>query len=186
MLSPASAGMAGPSNRRASSGGPPPRKPTRHHSPSDIYPPASFEIGAERSAVLEGVAQLQPTSQDIMYQAVRQTALIYARAIMNRKPLRDPATCSQEDFLQLWTTVWKVPLRSWKAVLGVFVWIMLSITPASRGASHSRFVKSLLTVGMTQMGLEDWEVAEKGMRDALTLVGWLNRCSGREGAASHG
>lgn len=176
MLSPIS---AGPSDRRASSSGPSPRKPTRHHSPSNLYPPASFESPVNSSAVpLGGTAQVQPTSQDIMYQAVRQTALIYARAIMSRKPFQDPSVCSQEEFLGLWTTIWKVPLRTWKGVLGVFVWIILSITPASRGTPHSRFVKSLLTVGMTQMGLEDWDVADKGMKGALTLVGWLAGGSG--------
>lgn len=108
-----------------------------------------------------------------MYQAVRQAALIYARAIMNRKPLRDPTVCSQEDFLQLWTTVWKVPLRSWKVALGVFVWVMLSITPAARGSPHERFVKSMTTVGLVQMSIEDWSVAERGMRGALTLTKWL-------------
>lgn len=163
---------AGPSNRRASSGGPQPRKPSRYHSPSAVDRQASFEI-AEHAAFLEDLEQDQPTSRDLMYQAVRQTALIYTRAIMNGKSLRDPAVCSQEDFLKLWTTVWKIPMRSWKAVLGVFVWVMLSITAASRGTSHSRFVKSLLTVGMTQMALENWEVAERGMRGALTLVEWL-------------
>lgn len=171
MLSPIS---AGPSDRRASSSGPSPRKPTRHHSPSDLYPPVSFETPDLSSTFALGeTGQVQPTFQDIMYQAVRQTALIYARAIMSRKSLQDPTVCSHEDFLGLWTTVWKIPLRTWKGVLGVFVWIILSITPASRGTSHSRFVKSLLTVGMTQMGLEDWDVAEKGMKGALTLVTWL-------------
>lgn len=177
MLSPIS---AGPSDRRASSSGPSPRKPTRHHSPSDLYPPASFESPEFSSTIpiAGGTAQVQPTSQDIIYQAVRQTALIYARAIMSRRPLHNPSVCSQEEFLGLWTTIWKVPLRTWKGVLGVFVWIMLSITPASRGTPHARFVKSLLTVGMTQMGLEDWDVAEKGMKGAMTLVGWLAGESG--------
>lgn len=188
MLSPVSAGA---SSRRASSGGPPQRKLSRHHSPSDLYPPASFEILEQPAepaepAEPEGAAHLQPTSRDIMYQVVRQTALIYARAIMHRKSLRDPAVCSQEDFLGLWTAVWKIPLRSWKSVLGVFAWVMLSITPASRGTTHSRFVKSMLTVGMTQMALEDWQVAEKGMRGALALVEWLAGRTGCEGGRGAG
>lgn len=171
MLSPMSADS---SDRRASSSGRPPRKSMRHHSPSDLYPAPSSGV-PELSPAFGATAPPQPTFQDIMYQAVRQTALIYARAIMTRKPLADPTVCSQEDFFRLWTTVWKIPLRSWKGTLGVFVWVMLSITPASRGTAHSRFVKSLLAVGMTQMGLEDWDTAEKGMRGALTLVGWLAR-----------
>ncbi|CAN8106163.1 unnamed protein product [Discula destructiva] len=162
MLGPSS---AGPSTKRATSGGPHPRRPARHHSPSDKHPPVEFRAQS-------GPPQLEPTP-DLVYQAVRQAALIYTRAIMNRRPLRDPDVCSEEDFLRLWNTVWKVPLRSWKAVLGIFVWVVLSITPASRGTPHGRFVKSLLTVGLKQMGLEDWQVADKNMRGALTLVNWL-------------
>lgn len=179
VLSPVTA--AGPSNRRASSGGSRPRKPSRQQkSPSDPYPSVIFETtGASPSP------QSEPT-QDFMYQAVRQAALIYSRAITNRRPLRDAGTCSQEDFLGLWTTVWKIPLRRWKAVLGVFVWVMVCITPASRGTPHSRFVKSLLTVGMTQMGLEDWQVAEKSARGALTLVEWLSGRNGGEGGSMGG
>ncbi|KUI74334.1 hypothetical protein VM1G_09938 [Cytospora mali] len=112
---------------------------------------------------------------DIIYQAVRQSALIYSRAIMLRRPLRDAAVCSEEDFLRLWTTVWRVPLRGWKAVLGVFVWMVLCITPASRDTPHERFVKSMLEIGMVQMALENWHVAERGMAGALRLTRWLAR-----------
>lgn len=108
-----------------------------------------------------------------MYQAIRQAALIYSRAIMNRRPLSDPVSCSEDEFLRLWTAVWRVPLKLWKGVLGVFVWVMLSLTPAARGTPHERYVKSLLTIGLVQVGLEDWEVGEKGMRGALKLVLWL-------------
>lgn len=120
-----------------------------------------------------------PTAPDVIYQAVRQAALIYARAIMLRRPLRDQSVCSQEDFLRLWTTVWRVPLRAWKALLGVFVWVVLCVTPASRGTPHERFVKNCLEVGLVQMGLESWEVAEKGMAGALRLMRWLACRHGR-------
>lgn len=120
-----------------------------------------------------------PTAPDLIYKAVRQAALIYARAIMLRRPLRDPRVCSPEDFLRLWTTVWRVPLRAWKALLGVFVWVVLSVTPASRGTPHERFVGNCLEVGLVQMGLESWEVAEKAMAGALRLMRWLAGHQGR-------
>lgn len=212
LLSPINAGPSGSSSaaRRASSSGAP-RRPSsssapasasspRQHSPADVYNPAAG-YGSLSHPSSPGVAVapplpppppphpqpgLGPAYPDIMYQAVREAALIYARAIMHRKPLRDPAVCSQEDFFRLWTTIWRVPLRSWKGVLGVFVWVALSITPASRGTPHERFVKSFLTVGLVQMGLEDWDVAEKGMRGALTLVEWLAGSGGGGPANQHG
>lgn len=124
-------------------------------------------------------AAAAPTAPDVIYQAVRQAALVYARAIMLRRPLRDPRVCGAEDFLRLWTTVWRVPLRAWKALLGVFVWVVLCVTPAAGGTPHERFVKNCLEVGLVQMGLESWEVAEKGMDGALRLMRWLDCRDGR-------
>ncbi|KAK7739177.1 hypothetical protein SLS53_005813 [Cytospora paraplurivora] len=119
---------------------------------------------------------------DVMYQAVRQSALIYSRAIMLRRPLHDAAVCSEEDLVRLWTTVWRVPLRGWRAVLGVFVWVVLCVAPASRGTPHERFVKSTLEVGLVQVALEEsWEVAERGMVGALRLARWLVRGGGERG-----
>lgn len=126
-------------------------------------------------------AAAAPTAPDVIYQAVRQAALVYARAIMLRRPLRDPRVCSAEDFARLWTTVWRVPLRAWKALLGVFVWVVLCVTPAAGGTPHERFVKNCLEVGLVQMGLESWEVAEKGMDGALRLMRWLACRDGRPG-----
>lgn len=177
LLSPSTAGATA-SARRDVSGSGTPRRPSRHVSPSDPYDQHPGNSEGLRQSHSPQQAQTPalpagPSSEDIMYQAVREAALIYSRAIMNRKSLRDPSICSQEDFLRVWTMVWRVPLRCWKGVLGVFVWVALSITPASRGTPHERFVKSILTAGLVQMAQEDWEVAEKGMRGALTLTAWL-------------
>lgn len=120
------------------------------------------------------------TTPEIIYQAIRQSALIYSRAIMLRRPLGDAAVCSEEDFLRLWTTVWRCPLRGWRAVLGVFVWVLLGITQASRGTPHERFVKSMLEVGLAQAALEGWDVADRGMAGALRLMRWLARGGGGE------
>lgn len=184
--------------RRASSAASPRVLPEQRHSPGLPYtqeqrpPPQQrvvFPVGVPTdhaarppqpvSPELRDAAAAPPTAPDVIYQAVRQAALIYARAIMLRKPLRDQRVCSAEDFLRLWTTVWRVPLRAWKALLGVFVWIVLCITPASRGTPHERFVKNCLEVGLVQMGLESWEVAEKGMAGALRLMRWLACRHGR-------
>lgn len=93
---------------------------------------------------------------------------------MKRKALSSPAVCSEEDFFSLWVTVWRIPLKAWKGVLGIFVWTILSIVPASRSTQHARHVKSMLMVGLTQAGSEDWDVCEKAMKGAVKLVTWLS------------
>lgn len=151
-----------------------------------VFPPSvSADHAAARApqpvspALQDTAATVLPNAADIVYKVVRQAALIYARAIMLRRPLRDPRVCSPEDFLRLWTTLWRVPLRTWKGLLGVFVWVVLCVTPASRGTPHERFVGNCLEVGLVQMGLESWEVAEKGMSGALRLTRWLACRQGR-------
>jgi hypothetical protein len=159
--------------------------PVRRASPA-ASPQGVPPIAAARASqpVLPGLgvdaALAVPTTPDLIYKAVRQAALIYARAIMLRRPLRDPTVCSLEDFLQLWTTVWRIPLRAWKSLLGVFVWVVFVVTPASQGTPHERFVRNCLENGLVQMGLESWEVAEKGMAGALRLMRWL-ACRGGDG-----
>lgn len=153
-------------------------RPSAQRSPS--YPPHGQGVGPS-AFVIDQLASSstppgtpEPTNKDIMYHAVRQAALIYARAIMNRKGLSDAAVCSEQEFLSLWVTVWRIPLKVWKSVLGIFVWIMLSIAPASRDTRHARYVKSLLAVGLAQASSEDWDVGEKGMRSAVKLTTWLS------------
>lgn len=142
---------------------------TDHH-PSHDPPPCSPHPGDGGND--DSTATATP---DIIYQAVRQSALIYSRAIMLRRPLGDAGVCGGEDFVRLWTTVWRCPLRAWGAVLGVFAWVLLCITPASRGTPHERFVKGMLEVALVQTALESWDVADRGMAAALRLTRWLAR-----------
>lgn len=160
-------GSSSTPGRRASSPG---------GSSSSSQPPTSPSPSPTLTTTTDG-----PGPQALAYQAVREAALIYSRAIASRRPLSDPAVCGPEDLLRAWTAVWRVPLRSWRGMLGVFAWVVLGVAPAATSRSgadggpspHGRFVKSLLAVGLVQMGLEDWGVAEKGMRGALRLVEWL-------------
>lgn len=174
-----------PSVRRAASAASPRALPEQQPGPGFLYSqerrphPQQRTVFPEPNArtpqpLMPGLGDAAtPTAPDVIYQAVRQAALIYARAIMLRRPLGDQRVCSPEDFLRLWTTVWRVPLRAWKGLLGVFVWVVLCVTPASRATPHERFVKNCLEIGLVQMGLESWEVAEKGMDGALRLMRWL-------------
>lgn len=189
-----------PPVRRAASAASPRGLPEEHHGPVFPFGPEQRGASPHQRAVFPGSVSghaartpqpLLPgleempagpaaaAAPDVIYQAVRQAALVYARAIMLRRPLRDQRVCSGEDFVRLWTTVWRVPLRAWKGLLGVFVWVVISVTPASRATPHERFVKNCLEIGLVQMGLENWEVAEKGMEGALRLMRWLACRDGR-------
>jgi hypothetical protein len=114
---------------------------------------------------------------DFLYQSVRLAALMYSRAVMERRPFS--STVSEAEFLQLWNTMFRVPLPTWKGVLGVFNWIMLAIVPTASNTPHARFVKSMLTISMLQMSMENWELTNAAMKTALSLQRWLNQGVGR-------
>ncbi|EOO03543.1 hypothetical protein UCRPA7_970 [Phaeoacremonium minimum UCRPA7] len=179
LLSPESAGDAVYSRQNSPASAASPRI-SRRNSPllqDGSQPDSSSEHSYPHSRpqpVLPG--PLEP--EDVLYQAVRQAALIYSRVIMLRQSFR--AVVTQNEFLQLWTTMWRVPLATWKGVLGVFCWIVLGITPTARETPHDRFVKSMLTISLNQMSIENWEIADAAMKAGLKLHQWL-----RDGEEEH-
>ncbi len=135
------------------------------------YSGAGEKRGATRNWLAVHGSESDDDPPDFLYKAVRATALLYSRAVMLRQPFS--AIISEDDFLELWTTVWHVSLAKWKSVLGIFHWIMVSLVPAARNTPHDRLVKSMLTTSMLQVGFENWEVASGAMESAVRLQRWL-------------
>ncbi|KAI8310832.1 hypothetical protein K4K59_007959 [Colletotrichum sp. SAR11_240] len=115
--------------------------------------------------------QQQQHNSDYMYQAIRATAIVYSRSIMNRTPLS--VACTQPEFLQIWATVWRVPLSAWNSSVGTFHWIMLAIAPACHTTPHGRFVKNMLMVSTLALGVDNWAVAIGAAKAGLKLQHWL-------------
>ena len=112
-----------------------------------------------------------PPAPDYMYLVVRMAALVYARSVMERRPLGE--ICTPNEFLQIWTGTWRVPLSTWKAMNGVFVWVMISIAPRCHKTPHERFVKSLLVLGVQTMALDNWHVTVDAVKAGMKLQSWL-------------
>ncbi|KAK1495700.1 hypothetical protein CABS01_01507 [Colletotrichum abscissum] len=110
-------------------------------------------------------------SPDFMYQVIRMTALLYTRAVMTRTPLS--GTCTESEFLQIWTTTWRVPLSTWNDTVGIFHWIMLAIAPACHRTPHARFVKNMLTISTLTLGVENWAMAMGAASTGMRLQHWL-------------
>ncbi|KAL1881449.1 hypothetical protein VTK73DRAFT_3734 [Phialemonium thermophilum] len=106
-----------------------------------------------------------------IHQTIRLAALIYSRAIAERRPFS--SVVGQADFLQLWSTMWRVPLSTWKEFIGIFNWAILPVTPTASSTAHGRFVKSMLTISVLQMGLENWELMGSAVQAGLCLQNWL-------------
>ncbi|KAK4190699.1 hypothetical protein QBC35DRAFT_63754 [Podospora australis] len=112
-------------------------------------------------------------SPDYIYQAVRLAAILYSRAIKMRRPFRE--IVSDAEFMQLWTTAWRVPLATWRSLLGVFNWILLPLVASAGEApsSHARYIKGMMNISLLQVGMENWEIASGIMEGMVGLLRWL-------------
>ncbi|OAA61871.1 Zn(2)-C6 fungal-type DNA-binding domain protein [Niveomyces insectorum RCEF 264] len=140
----------------------------------DPVPPAENAFGTaprRPSSVSFPPPPPSTAAPDPLYQAVRQTALLYADAIRRRQPLRRAG------------------------LLGVFLWITVGIVASARRpaaakgkesapgtasgssassvSSHGPFVQSMLSICAVQLSLESWEVASGALQAAVRLNAWL-------------
>ncbi|KAK5652432.1 hypothetical protein OQA88_10476 [Cercophora sp. LCS_1] len=125
----------------------------------------------ERAEAAERASSPPADPPDFIYKAVRLAALMYSQAIKFRRPFS--AIVSTDDFLQLWTTCWRVPLGTWRSLLGVFNWLLVPLVPCGK-RPHDRFVKAMLNVSLFQIGMDNWEIACGAMEGALKLQRWLD------------
>lgn len=108
---------------------------------------------------------------DSIYHVVRMAALITVRAIRDRRPLSE--TCTNEEFLQIWTTSWRVPLTRWRQILGIFSWAMVSVVSLSHGGAHERFARTMYMISMASRAVEDWNVFIGASTASMRLQAWL-------------
>ena len=167
-----------PSLTRQTSNSPEPRL-----SPSEAQPPLSPTSKDQKSSAPSvpdadrTPSDPPPAAADPLYGAVRLAAPIYARAIATRQPLS--AVCSTKEAMQLLIATWKIPLARWRGVIGIFIFILTAIIPATTSSTspfvvpHNGFVKSILQIGYMQMAIDNWGVAAEGMRRSLGLQSWL-------------
>ncbi|KAJ2905529.1 hypothetical protein MKZ38_005173 [Zalerion maritima] len=142
------------------------------HNKISSLPPLS-PFGGDPAAKNEDLANIPGQSQqNFLHQAIRLTSLIYTSAILQHRPLSQSCTTSQ--FLEIWTTAWRIPLTAWKGMLGVFLWLVFALVPTATKTEHSRFVKSMLTIACTQLGIENWAIAEPAMERMHMLQRWLS------------
>lgn len=159
---------------------PPPQRASASPTPSQASSNSQTLIDDNSPSSADKVT-VEPVSAgktpDFLYQSIRLAALIYTSAIVSRKPFSE--SCAASDLYRLWTTMWRVPLATWKSMVGIFLWIEIAITPPSRDTPHGRFVKSMLTIAGLSMGIDNWSASSNALRGAMRLQAWLN--GGRKG-----
>lgn len=114
---------------------------------------------------------------DFIYATVRQVALLYSLAASRQVSLSE--ICPVPRFMSIWADLWRVSMKRWHSLLGVFLWVVIALLPTGRQTQFASMVKSLLHIGTVQMGLDQWEVCIGMLRRAVGVVCWL--ADGREG-----
>lgn len=149
-------------------------------SPASSSPPSQH--GREPLSPPQPPASQHPPAGPL-YTAVRLTASLYTRAILERRPLGQ--VCADEDALAILAASWRVPLDRWRGVVGVFLFLMVAIVPTLHQRSdaagvggihshiHTRFAKSILQIGLMNVALVDWPACREMMSRALRLQRWL-------------
>ena len=142
---------------------PDPQRPKLELVPKSNSPPPIIPIPT--TALVGGI------EPDYVYQCVRQTALMFCRTVIARRPFRlviEPA-----DLIALWGSMWRVPLEQWATILGVFVWIQTITAPAARVMPPCVAVKSMFPVSMLQLAQENWGIAKEVFANGLKIQDWL-------------
>jgi hypothetical protein len=110
-------------------------------------------------------------AHDPIYKACLIASTIYHRALSSRIPLS--RACTLSDLNQLWVTMWKVPLARWKAIPGIFLWIILSAIQSTENRVHGTLLKTFFKNTSSYMALENWDLVDAALRNFSTLQGWL-------------
>ncbi|KAL8404635.1 hypothetical protein RB594_009479 [Gaeumannomyces avenae] len=67
---------------------------------------------------------------DPLYTGVRLAALLYARALAERRPFSE--ICPPSEALALLMATWRIPLGRWRGIIGVFLFMLMAIMPTVR------------------------------------------------------
>ncbi|GAO15599.1 hypothetical protein UVI_02050320 [Ustilaginoidea virens] len=108
---------------------------------------------------------------DMVYVTVRLTAVVWARAILERLPTKD--VCTEAEFIRIWSMAWAAGLDKWSSLSGIYAWMTIAIGPLCHTTIHARMVKTLTVTTFTYMGTENWHVASEIATVALKIQAWL-------------
>lgn len=108
---------------------------------------------------------------DFIYECCRMAAKVYSTAIMTRMPLSQ--ACNIQDIVAFWNVMPRVSLTRWKSISGIFLWICAVLCPGAQWTVFGRFLKSLVSNLITDIGLNQWDVMVGCVEGLLSVHNWL-------------
>ncbi|KAH8594201.1 hypothetical protein B0O99DRAFT_687841 [Bisporella sp. PMI_857] len=124
------------------------------------------------------------TETSLITTTVHFAALTYVTSISTLTPLSSlepPAYLSSPTIQQMFhTTICAVSLSRWKQLPGIFLWILLVISPSCRNTRLEWFAKSKMTVTALLMSLEDFDIARSCLDSFWRVGAWVRNAVARQ------
>ncbi|KAE9379627.1 hypothetical protein N431DRAFT_478585 [Stipitochalara longipes BDJ] len=137
---------------------------------------AKFEATAlwtyDRVAALPSIpAMLFNSSEDLIYETIRLTALLYCKAITSHALLSK--NCEPVICISLWQTMWLVNMSRWKQIPGIFLWVMLVACTSLKYKAQRLFLNMNIWTVTLHIGLSSHEVAVGCLDTFLRVQRWI-------------
>ncbi|KAK4202371.1 hypothetical protein QBC40DRAFT_43798 [Triangularia verruculosa] len=134
--------------------------------------PSKWEVEKVASMSAWVYNRLSATEQEPpLRKAVRWAALVYCRAVRERKPCHRIVTA--EGLGEMTEAVWSVPLEVWAQsdrMLGVLIWILGAGITCEEMVFKS---KVMLIAAAVEMGTRDWDGVMEVLKRVVKLQEWL-------------
>jgi hypothetical protein len=126
----------------------------------------------DQVAALPSIAPTPLNSpEDLLYETIRLTALLYCKTITSRTLLSrnsQPAICTS-----LWQTIWLISLSRWKQVPGVFLWVMLVACTSLKQHSQRIFLNMNIWMVALYIELSSHEVIVSSLDAFVRIQRWI-------------
>jgi hypothetical protein len=118
------------------------------------------------------------STEDLIYETVRLTALLYNTAISSRSPF---SYVSQSSILQdLWKAIWRISLSRWKKIPGIFLWVILVACASSKDKMQRRLLKLNLAAVVLHIEVTRTGIAVSCLRTFLRVQKWIKHIESKD------
>jgi hypothetical protein len=155
------------------------RQPTFGTSQSNIKLHATSLWTRNRVADLPAISPTSLNStEDLIYETIRLTALLYSTAISSRSPF---SYASQSSTLQdLWKAIWRINLSRWKKIPGIFQWVLLVACASSKDKMQRRLLKLNLAAVVLYMEVTRTGIVVSCLRTFLRVQKWIKNIESKK------
>ncbi|ORY62599.1 uncharacterized protein BCR38DRAFT_346452 [Pseudomassariella vexata] len=115
--------------------------------------------------------QSSTPKSELIQETIRLAALVYSGSIMSLTLFSQ--FLSPGILEDLYSTMMKVSLSTWKYIPGIFLWVMLILCPSTANDRRGRFIRRKMAVAGLSIGFEDFPLAISYLRGFWLVQRWI-------------